>query len=153
MTYILGADAPGGCVFCTKPAEDRDRENGILFRGQNAFVILNAYPYNPGHLMIIPFAHVPALEDLETDTTHELMDLTRVSAACLREALNPDGLNIGINQGRPAGAGIAGHIHQHIVPRWSGDTNYMTTVANTKVLPELVDETWERLAPFFRDRQ
>ena len=150
MAY-LNSEPVQGCIFCNFPREDRDRENGILFRSSTCFVILNAYPYNPGHLMVVPYSHVSSMTKLHDDELTDLMTATRRSIELLTEAMKPDGFNIGINQGRPAGAGIADHVHQHIVPRWSGDTNFMTTVGETKVLPELVQQTYEKLAPLFGD--
>lgn len=150
MQYILSADASGECIFCKKPKEHRDRENAILYRGRHTFVILNAYPYNPGHLMVVPYEHERSIAALSDDALADIMVVTRKALAILTDEMNPDGFNIGINQGRPAGAGIADHIHQHVVPRWSGDTNYMTTVGNTKVLPELVSETYDKLYPAFK---
>ena len=149
MQYILAADSAEGCIFCTKPTEQKDRENGILWRGDTCFAIHNAYPYNPGHLMVVPYRHVSSLTELSHDELRDVMVATKRAITVLDRAMAPDGLNIGINQGRPAGAGITDHIHQHVVPRWAGDTNYMTTIGNTKVLPELVDETYARLAPLF----
>lgn len=150
MAYLDG-EAPAGCIFCEKPAENSDRENRILWRAKSCFVILNAFPYNPGHLMVVPFSHVPAVTSLSDVELADLMVTTKLSAAVLEASMAPNGLNIGINQGRPAGAGIDGHIHQHVVPRWAGDTNFMTTVGRTKVLPQLVEETYDRLLPRFRD--
>lgn len=152
MTYILSGDGAEGCIFCSKPKESRDVENGILFRGHTCFVILNAYPYNPGHLMVVPYHHAGSLTDLGEDELAELMVVAKQCTAVLVEAMSPDGFNVGINQGRPAGAGITDHIHQHLVPRWAGDTNFMTTVGTTKVLPEMVEKTYQKLAPLFQRR-
>jgi ATP adenylyltransferase len=149
MQYITDTEKPPGCVFCTKAREHRDEENGILFRGQNLYVILNAFPYNPGHLMIVPYEHVSSLTQLPEPVAGELMFLTQRSIDVLAEAMAPEGLNVGVNQGHAAGAGIADHIHLHIVPRWLGDTNYMTSVGETRVLPELVRDTYVKLAPIF----
>jgi len=149
MSYILSSDKPDECIFCAKPAEDRDQSNGILFRGRTCYVILNAYPYNPGHLMVVPYRHVASVVELGDDEIAELMLLSRLAVGVLGGAMSPDGLNLGINQGRGAGAGIAGHVHQHVVPRWSEDTNFMTTAGHTRVLPELVEETYRKLAPLF----
>jgi ATP adenylyltransferase len=149
MRYILAADAEDGCIFCVKPKQDRDRDNSILWRGERSFVILNAYPYNPGHLMIVPYRHTGSVTLLDDGEIEDLMLTTKRVVAILKDSMNPDGFNIGLNEGRPAGAGIADHVHQHVVPRWSGDTNYMTSVGNTKVLPELVTETYDKLAPRF----
>jgi ATP adenylyltransferase len=148
MAY-LNSEPVEGCIFCVKPRENRDQENGILFRSRSCFVILNAYPYNPGHLMVVPYSHVSSMTKLDDDELTDVMTTTRMAIEIIDGAMAPDGFNIGINQGRPAGAGIADHVHQHVVPRWSGDTNFMTTVSSTKVLPELVDQTFEKLRPRF----
>lgn len=150
MQYLLSDDKPEGCIFCSKVGEERDKENAILYRGRHTFVMLNAYPYNPGHLMVIPYAHVGSLVDLSEETGNELMAVTRLAVRVLNRAMSPEGMNVGVNQGRSAGAGIADHVHQHVVPRWGGDTNFMTTVGEVKVLPELVTETYAKLAPLFK---
>jgi ATP adenylyltransferase len=149
MRYLRGQDRPAtaplglaGCIFCTKPAETRDVENLIVHRGELTFAILNLYPYNNGHLMIVPYAHVPSFEQLEAPALTELMQLTNQGLAALRKAYSPQAFNLGANIGTAAGAGIADHVHMHIVPRWSGDTNYMATVAGTRVIPEDLRETY-----------
>src|SRR5581483_3652571 len=134
MTY-LNSEPSSGCIFCEKAAEDRDQANGILWRGTTCFVILNAYPYNPGHLMVVPYQHSGSITEVTEECRNEVMTATTMAVKVIAECMEPDGFNIGINQGRPAGAGIADHVHQHVVPRWSGDTNFMTTVGETKVLP------------------
>jgi ATP adenylyltransferase len=149
MKYITDTDKERGCIFCTKPREHRDVENGILFRGHAVYVILNAFPYNPGHLMVVPYEHVSSLTELPAGVAAELMQVTQKSIGILSEAMSPEGVNVGVNQGQAAGAGIADHIHLHVVPRWLGDTNFMTSVGETKVLPELVADTYARLAPLF----
>jgi len=148
MAY-LSSEPAQGCIFCQKPAEDRDPENGILWRGRSCFVILNAYPYNPGHLMVVPYQHVGSIALLDAGQLADIMPVTRLSLEAIDACMSPNGFNIGINQGRPAGAGITDHVHQHVVPRWAGDTNFMTSVGETKVLPELVEDTYERLLPYF----
>jgi ATP adenylyltransferase len=122
-----------------------------VLRRQYAYVILNRFPYNNGHLMIVPYAHGPSLEDLDLDALGELMSLARLSVKVLREAYGPDGFNLGMNLGEAAGAGVAGHVHLHVVPRWGGDTNYMTTTGSTRVIAEWMDETYERLRPLFQE--
>jgi ATP adenylyltransferase len=149
MPYILSDHDAPGCIFCEKPGEDRDFENGILYRGATCFVMMNAYPYNPGHLMVIPYRHAGSLTELPDEDLGELMVVTKRSVAVLNDMMAPSGMNMGINQGRIAGAGIVDHVHQHIVPRWSGDTNFMTTVGQTRVLPEMVEEAYRQLAPGF----
>lgn len=152
MAYIRGpGDPDGGCPFCRLPAqpEAHDRESLILARGSLAYVMLNAFPYNPGHLMVIPFRHVAEFSALTTPELHEIGDLTQRGVVALQATSQPHGFNMGINVGGVAGAGIADHIHQHVVPRWGGDTNFMPVVGQTRVLPELLEETYERLAPAF----
>nr|HID12711.1 HIT domain-containing protein [Anaerolineae bacterium] len=150
MPYLRGEEEerPEECIFCVKPQAD-DAEVHILHRGQHCYVILNRFPYNNGHLMIVPYAHIPSLEDLDADTLAEFMALTQLSLRVLRAAYEPQGFNIGVNIGEAAGAGVADHVHLHVVPRWGGDTNYMTVVGQTRVIPEWLDETYERLRPLF----
>lgn len=149
--YIAGGDEIEGCPFCVLPARGRghDRENLVLFRGQHCFVIFNAYPYNPGHVMIVPFAHLSDLQMLDEATATELWRLGRRSAAVLTERLGAEGVNLGMNLGRAAGAGIADHLHLHAVPRWVGDTNFVSVVGATRILPRALDEMYDELAPGF----
>jgi ATP adenylyltransferase len=149
MKYITQSEADPGCIFCMKPEQQQDEDNGILLRARSVYVILNAYPYNPGHLMVVPYDHISTITDLPVAVVADLMTVARRSVAILGEAMAPQGVNIGVNQGQAAGAGIADHIHLHVVPRWLGDTNFMTSVGETKVLPELVKDTYARLAPLF----
>ncbi|MGQ9569126.1 MAG: HIT family protein [Anaerolineae bacterium] len=144
MEYLV-SEKHDGCVFCEKMASDADRENLVLHRSQHACIMLNLYPYNTGHLMIIPREHAPSLEDLDAETRQEIMDLINLSLRILRRALRPDGFNIGVNIGRAAGAGISEHVHVHIVPRWEGDTNFMPIMAETRVMPELLTQTYDKL--------
>ena len=153
MSYIRGnSEHAGRCPFCVLPAapEADDVQNLILYRGESAYVILNAYPYNPGHLMVVPYRHVAGLEDVAAEELRELATLTQRAVGVLKETTAPTAYNIGMNLGTVAGAGIADHLHQHVVPRWAGDTNFMPVVGHTRVLPELLVETYERLAPAFR---
>lgn len=129
------------CIFCELPKR-KDEEAYIVYRGKYSYVVLNAYPYNSGHLLIIPYKHVPLIEDLETDTINEMMKLVVKSIKVLRESFAPDGFNIGINIGRAAGAGIEEHVHIHVVPRWVGDANFMAIIASTKTLPISLQETY-----------
>ncbi len=151
MQYLTGADkshsAPG-CVFCAKFSAPDESEH-VLCRGQFAFITLNRYPYNNGHLMVVPYVHVASLEDLDPPTLTELMLLVNRGLAALRAAYKPDGFNIGVNLGRAAGAGIAEHVHIHIVPRWNSDTNFMPIVGETRVIPEMLDQTYGRLRLLF----
>ncbi|NJE10015.1 HIT domain-containing protein [Thermococcus sp. MAR1] len=134
-----------GCIFCDFPKENRDRERLILYRGKHAFVIMNNYPYNPGHVMIAPYRHVGRWEDLTDDELLEMMQLSQLMIKALKRTMNPHGFNMGVNLGRVAGAGIDDHVHLHIVPRWNGDTNFMPVIADTKVIPESLEEAYEEL--------
>ncbi len=134
-----------GCIFCELPKRSDDRENLILLRGERAFVLLNRFPYNPGHLMVAPYRHVPSLEDLTPQEALEVWELTVKSMRALREAFSPHGFNIGVNVGRVAGAGFEGHVHVHVVPRWNGDTNFMPVIAETKVISESLERVYEEL--------
>lgn len=136
MQYIKRADAAEGCIFCNFPAEEKDDENLIVQRGGTAFILLNAFPYSNGHLMISPYKHTANLDDLDDQEMLELMTLTRRAVNLLKAAFKPDGFNIGVNMGRVAGAGIADHVHIHVVPRWSGDTNFMPVLGDVRVIPE-----------------
>jgi len=148
---VTKANEQKGCIFCDKPKEQWDEENLIVARFDRCFVILNAFPYNNGHLMVVPYRHVPSLLDLTDEELAELMKVTQISERVLRQALNPQGFNIGMNLGRCAGAGIDEHIHIHIVPRWKGDTNFMPVIGETKVLPELLSQTYKKLRPLFEN--
>ncbi len=134
-----------GCVFCDKAAGAQDRDELILLRGRHNYLMMNLYPYNNGHLLIAPYVHKPSLEDLPTETLTEMMMMANQALAALREALKPHGFNLGINLGAVAGAGVAEHIHMHIVPRWGADTNYMTVTGGTRVIPESLQVTYDRL--------
>jgi ATP adenylyltransferase len=152
MAYIKGPDGRDeGCPFCTLPAKGAEHDDAslILYRGERAYVILNAYPYNPGHLMAVPYRHVAGLDELEPAELHEVADLTQRAVRALKASSGPDAFNIGLNVGTVAGAGIADHVHAHVVPRWGGDTNFMPVIGQTRVLPELLAETYERLVPAF----
>jgi ATP adenylyltransferase len=153
MEYILEAQdqPPDGCIFCALPRAQADRENLILWRGRRAFVILNKFPYSPGHLMVVPYTHTADLDDLVPDELTELMLGLRRAIGCLRRAMNPQGYNVGINLGGVAGAGIPGHVHYHIVPRWDGDHNFMPILAETKVIPQHLLRTYDQLAPLFQE--
>jgi ATP adenylyltransferase len=150
MAYLQGKEpVPEGCLFCAAPRME-DTEVHIVYRGNLCYAILNRFPYNNGHLMIVPHVHVATLEELEVETLGELMALAQVSLRVLREAYGPQGFNVGMNIGEVAGAGMADHIHLHIVPRWGGDNNYMSTVSGTRIIPEWLDQTYERLRPLFQ---
>jgi ATP adenylyltransferase len=134
-----------GCILCEKPKENNDVANYILYRGKTNFIIMNSFPYNPGHLMIAPYRHVATLEDLTDEELHEHFDTVSHSLKVLRKVFNPTGFNIGMNIGKVAGAGLEGHIHSHIVPRWLGDNNFMPVIADVKVVPEALAETYKKL--------
>ncbi len=136
---------PQVCIFCTQPAAYRDAEHYILYRGTLCFMMLNLYPYNSGHLMIAPYQHVANVEDLDVETLAELMEQVQLALRALRMVMKPDGFNMGINQGKVAGAGFADHMHFHIVPRWNGDTNFMPVIADIKVMPEHLDSVYQQL--------
>ncbi|QDA31122.1 HIT domain-containing protein [Thermococcus indicus] len=134
-----------GCIFCDFPKENRDRERLILYRGEHCFIIMNNYPYNPGHVMIAPYRHVGKWEDLTDEELLEIMKLSQLMIKALKKTMNPHGFNLGVNLGRVAGAGIDDHVHLHIVPRWNGDTNFMPVIADTKVIPESLEEAYDEL--------
>jgi len=136
---------PEGCIFCDKPAETEDEANLILYRDRLAFIILNAFPYNNGHVMVAPYRHVANLQDLSDEEKLQIMQLTGLAQDVISSALHPDGFNVGINLGKSAGAGIANHIHAHVVPRWIGDTNFMPVIAETRVIPEALSATYSKL--------
>jgi len=152
MAYIQAAKEQGedgGCIFCDLPAEGDDVRTLILARGELAFVIVNSFPYNPGHLMVAPFRHVGAFTSLEAAELADVDALVARSIRALEQEMEPHGYNLGMNLGRVAGAGIPDHVHWHLVPRWNGDTNFMPVVGQTRVLPELLEETYARLRPRF----
>lgn len=149
LSYVEKAskesESGSGCIFVDLPAESDDRANLILYRGKTAFVMLNAYPYTNGHLMVAPYKHTASLSEL---SDQELLEINQLVAKCIEwitACYSPNGFNIGVNLGKAAGAGIPDHVHWHIVPRWHGDTNFMTSVGEVRVLPQSLDESWERL--------
>jgi len=148
IEYIL-QPKPDGCIFCDKRKENNDRDNLILYRGKTCFVIMNFYPYNNGHLLVVPNRHISDIELLNETEQTELMKLLTDSSTILKKVLKSDGLNIGMNLGRVAGAGIDDHIHFHIVPRWNGDTNFMPVTGNTRVISQGLYECWDLLSPHF----
>ena len=151
MGYVTSAGAPDApCVFCSALAAGDDRRALILRSGQRAFLILNAFPYATGHLMAMPIRHVATVEDATADELTETMTLVQESVRALNVGYKPDGFNIGLNQGRVAGAGVLGHVHTHVVPRWNGDTNFMPVIADTKVLSESLETTYDRLTALLR---
>ncbi|HVL98507.1 MAG TPA: HIT domain-containing protein [Egibacteraceae bacterium] len=150
MAYIRDPDRKvTGCPFCVLPGGGDDREALIVHRADACFVILNAYPYNPGHLMVVPYRHVDAFDALTRDEVCEMALLSQRAVRILAACTEAQAFNLGVNVGAVAGAGIADHIHQHVVPRWGGDTNFMPVIAGTRVLPEMLEDTYDRLAPAF----
>jgi ATP adenylyltransferase len=148
MEYIE-SNKEDGCVFCSAQEKEDGVENLIAYRGERAYVILNRYPYTSGHLMVIPFVHKPNLEELDVATRAEMMELTSRCTAVLKSLYKSQGFNIGLNMGEAAGAGVKEHVHIHIVPRWIGDTNFMSSVGGTRVLPEALEETYRRVKEAF----
>jgi len=138
------------CIFCVKPMETDDENNLIVFRSTQSFVIMNKFPYNNGHLMVVPYLHESDLTKFEDDILLEMQHLLQLSIQALKETMNPHGFNIGVNLGRSAGAGIVDHLHYHIVPRWNGDTNYMPVVSGTKVVSEALLDSWQKLSISFK---
>jgi ATP adenylyltransferase len=143
--YVSTAGVKTGCIFCEKAASSDDRSNYVVLRAERNFLILNLYPYTTGHLMIAPYEHVATLAETHPDTLHEMMRLTARAEKALGQLYRPDGFNIGMNVGASAGAGVAGHIHMHVLPRWTGDASFMTTVSETRVLPETLETTYDRV--------
>jgi ATP adenylyltransferase len=143
--YVSKGVAMPECLFCAKAGASHDRENYVVLRAEHNFIMLNAFPYSSGHVMIAPYAHVATLEQAEPATRDEMMRLTTHCETVLRALYKPDGINLGMNIGACAGAGVAGHIHMHVLPRWCGDASFMSTIAETRVLPEELGVTWERL--------
>jgi ATP adenylyltransferase len=146
--YISAAAKSDGktdeCIFCELPKAS-DEEARIVYRGKHCFIILNSFPYTSGHVMVVPFMHADELQKLPEDVGREMMSLCQKMEGVLRKVYSPDGLNLGMNLGRAAGAGVAGHVHMHVLPRWVGDTNFMTTVGESRVLPEALEETWRKI--------
>ena len=144
MGYIL-SDKTEGCIFCELPKQNNDRENLILYRSSHTYIIMNRYPYNNGHIMVVPYLHAPSLDGLNDETMLDLMKVARHAASSVKKAFMPEGFNIGINLGKVAGAGMETHIHLHMVPRWAGDTSFMTVFDDVRVIPEHVLSTYDKL--------
>ncbi len=149
MTYIEKA-RPSTCLFCEVPYTENDEKDLLLYRGKSVFILMNLYPYNPGHLMIAPYRHVDDLSKLSHEEQAELIQEAARGVRALRQIMNPGGFNLGMNVGKVAGAGIEDHLHLHVVPRWSGDTNFMPVVGATKVIPQHPAATYQKLASLFR---
>ena len=143
--YVSGAEKSTGCVFCEAAKEKDDAKARIVYRGEHCFVILNTYPYTPGHVMVVPYTHLDELRKLPAMAANEMIALTQRMETVLRDLYHPDGINLGMNIGKAAGAGIAGHIHMHVLPRWVADANFMSVVGETRVLPETLEVTWARM--------
>jgi ATP adenylyltransferase len=149
--FIEGnSDRAAGCFLCAAAAGDDDRGNLVVFRAETVFVLLNRYPYNNGHLMVAPYRHTADFAGLDPATASEIMHVTQRGVGVLEQAYKPDAFNVGLNLGRAAGAGVPDHLHVHVVPRWNGDTNFMPVLAETKVLPETLEQTYDRLQPIFQ---
>jgi ATP adenylyltransferase len=152
--YIATASKNDGkssdCIFCDLP-KLADEEAKIVHRGRHCFIILNSFPYTSGHVMVVPFAHLDELQKLPEAAAQEMMMLSQKTEGVLRQTYTPDGINLGMNLGRAAGAGVAGHLHMHVLPRWMGDTNFMTVIGETRMLPEAQEETYEKLSAAFRN--
>jgi ATP adenylyltransferase len=151
MKYIENHQQQEGCIFCNALAQEDGPDNLVIARGKQAFVILNLYPYTSGHLMVAPFSHKDSLDLLDPDTRAEMMEKVSQAIVVLKKVYSPQAFNVGANIGEPAGAGEPGHVHMHIVPRWTGDTNFMSTLAGTRVLPEALKETYRRIKDGFLD--
>ena len=143
--YVSSTEKAAGCVFCEAAKEKNDEKARIVYRGKSCFIILNTFPYTPGHVMVVPYAHLDELQKLPSGAANEMMALSQRMETVLRELYHPDGINLGMNIGKAAGAGIAGHIHMHVLPRWVADSNFMTVVGETRVLPETLEMTWRRM--------
>jgi len=143
--YVSSTEKTSECVFCEAPKEMDDSKSRIVYRGQHCYIILNTYPYTPGHVMVVPYAHLDELRKLPTDAAQEMMTLSQRMEDVLRTLYRPDGINLGMNIGKAAGAGIAGHIHMHVLPRWVADANFVSVVGETRVLPETLDVTWGKM--------
>ena len=144
-SYVSTASGQGPCLFCRVASEDNDARNYVVLRAERSFILLNRYPYTTGHLMIAPYAHVAMLEEADAQTLEEIMRLAQRAEKALRAVYRPSGLNLGFNLGESAGAGVAGHIHMHALPRWVGDTSFITAIGETRVLPEALETTYEKL--------
>lgn len=153
MTYIEKHKEEEACVFCDAPAISDGPQNLIVYRGRRAYVILNRYPYTSGHIMVVPYDHQPSLEGLDPDTRAEMLELATQGIRALRRAYRPEGFNLGVNIGEPAGAGITEHVHLHVVPRWTGDTNFMSSLGQTRVLPQTLEDTWLRIRLAWSDKE
>jgi ATP adenylyltransferase len=143
--YVTNAEKITGCIFCELPKLGDDAKARIVHRGRDCYIVLNSFPYTPGHVMIVPFAHLDELQKLSAAAAHEMMEMTQQMEGVLRSLYTPDGINVGMNVGKAAGAGVAGHIHMHALPRWVADGNFLSVVGETRILPETLDQTYARI--------
>lgn len=151
MDYILSNEKDGGCIFCAGDERKGDEGRLILYVGSKTMVMMNRFPYINGHLLVAPLKHVPGIEHLTDEENLDLLLMVRNSIGILRKVMNPEGFNVGMNLGKVAGAGVEEHMHFHIVPRWNGDTNYMTVLGEVRVIPEHINETYKKLKPYFME--
>lgn len=147
--YVTAAGKVSGCIFCDLPKLGNDVDARIVHRAKSCYIVLNTYPYTPGHVMIVPFAHLDELQRLPPEAAHEMIDLAQRMEKVLRQLYSPDGINLGMNIGRAAGAGVAGHIHMHALPRWVADANFVSVIGETRILPETLDQTYQRIQGAF----
>jgi ATP adenylyltransferase len=147
--YVTNADRETGCIFCDAPKEN-DEKVRIVHRGAHCYIILNIYPYTSGHVMIVPYAHLDELQKLPADAAQEMMALSQRMESVLRSLYRPDGINLGMNLGKAAGAGVSGHIHMHVLPRWIADASFVTVIGETRIMPEALEDTWTRLREALR---
>jgi len=143
--YVTAGSKTNGCIFCDLPKAGDDVKARIVYRGQSCYIVLNTYPYTPGHVMVVPFAHLDELQKLPAAAAHEMMNLSQKMEGVLRKLYSPDGVNLGMNIGKAAGAGVAGHIHMHVLPRWVADSNFVSVIGETRILPESLEITYERI--------
>jgi len=143
--YVTAAQQNSGCIFCELPKLGDDAKARIVYRGGHCYAVLNTYPYTPGHVMVVPYEHLDELQKLPTSAANEMMELTQKMERALRRLYAPDGVNVGMNIGKAAGAGVAGHIHMHVLPRWVADANFVSVVGETRILPETLEMTYERI--------
>jgi ATP adenylyltransferase len=148
--YVSTAERTSGCIFCELPKLGNDVRARIVYRGRDCYIVLNTYPYTPGHVMVVPFAHLDELVKLPIEAAHEMMDLSQRMEQVLRRVYKPDGVNLGMNIGKAAGAGVAGHVHMHVLPRWVADANFVSVVGETRILPETLEVTYEKIKDALR---
>jgi ATP adenylyltransferase len=143
--YVTAGEKASACIFCDLPKAGDDAKARIVYRGQNCYIVLNTFPYTPGHVLIVPFAHLDELQKLPVGTAHEMVELSQKMEVTLRELYKPDGINLGMNIGKAAGAGVAGHIHMHVLPRWVADANFVSVIGETRTLPETLEVTYDKI--------